>query len=156
MEHLDSITLWHYVAGDASPEEAARIKKHLSDCEDCMKEYELLNQIEATLDVVDEDAVSFGFSDAVIRKIENETVLERNSVFSPKFLQYTILSGFALAILFAIIVGAGLDLNLSQVEDTLNSQIGILVLTACGLLWGLYFIDRICKKIFVPIDYVQS
>lgn len=153
MKHIDSITLWHYMVGDASPEETARIKKHLSNCKNCMKEYELLHQIETALYVADEDAVSFGFSDAVIRKIENETVLERNSIFSPKFLRYTILSGFALAILSAIMMGVGLDSNLSQLEGILNSQIGILILTACGILWGLYFIDRICKKIFGLIDY---
>jgi anti-sigma factor RsiW len=153
MEHLDSITLWHYVAGEASPEQTARIKKHLSHCEDCMKEYELLNQIETTLHVVDEETTPFGFSDVVISKIENEAALERKSTFFEKFFPYSILGGFSLAILTAFIAGAGLDLDLTQVEGVLTSQVGILILTACGLLWGLYFIDQICKKIFIPIDY---
>ena len=153
MEHIESKTLWQYVAGDTSRTESIQIKNHLSSCEDCMKEIELINQIEATLEVVDKDRVSLGFSDAVIRKIEIETELERNSIFNPKFLPYAILGGFALAILSAIIAGAGLDLNLSQVESTLNIEFGILILTSCGILWGLYFIDRICKKIFVGFDH---
>ena len=47
-------------------------------------------------------------------------------------------------------------MDLTQVEDVVNSQLGILILTACGLLWGLFFIDRLCKKFFAPIDYLEA
>ena len=156
MEHLDSITLWHYAAGETSPEETERIKNHLSQCKDCMKEYKLLNQIETTLHAVDEETTPFGFSDVVIRKIENEAALERKSTVFEKFFPYSILGGFAMAILTTILAGVGLEVDLTQIEVVLTSQVGIFILTACGLLWGLYFIDRICKKIFVSIDYAQS
>jgi predicted anti-sigma-YlaC factor YlaD len=156
MKHIDSNTLWHYLTGDSSKDQALHIKKHLANCEDCMREFELLSQIEITLHAVDEETTPFGFSDMVIRKIENEVALESKSDIVAKFFPYAILGGFTLAILTAIIAGVGLDVDLTQLEGALNSQVGILILTACGLLWGLYFIDRICKKIFVPVDYLQS
>jgi hypothetical protein len=156
MEHLDSNSLWNYLTGDSGNDQSAHIKKHLSSCEDCMREFELLRKIETTLHALDEETTPFGFSDVVIRKIEDEVALERKSTVFEKFFPYSILGGFLLAILTAIIVGEELDLDLTQVEVVLNNQVGILILAACGLLWGLYFIDRICKKIYVPIDYAQS
>jgi anti-sigma factor RsiW len=153
MEHLDSSILWQYVAGESGNAQTARIKKHLSGCESCRREYELLRQIEATLHIVDEEVPAVGFADAVIQKIENETVLERKNVFWVKFLPYVIPGGFVLAFLLAIIVGTEVDLDVSRVESALSGQVVIVILTACILLWGFYVIDRICKKIFVPVEY---
>lgn len=155
MEHIDSNTFWEYVTGNSSKDQTAEIKKHLLNCDDCMTEFELLSELESTLHAVDEDTTSLGFSDKVIRKIENELVFERKSTKLAKFFPYTIIGGFTLAILMAIIVGVGTDLDLIQIEQVLNSKVGLLILTASGLLWGLHFIDRICKKIFVSRDYAN-
>ena len=155
MEHIDSHTFWKYVTGNSSKDQTAIIKKHLLNCEDCMSEFKLLSQLESTLNAVGEETTSLGFSDKVIRKIENEMAFERKSKKLAKLFPFAIIGGFTLAILMAIIIGVRTDLDLIQLEQVLTSKVGLLILTACGLLWGLYFIDRICKKIFLPMDYAN-
>ena len=152
MEHIDSNSFWQFVIGESGESKNAEIKKHLNSCEDCMREFKLLNTIETSLHEVEEDVVSYGFSDIVIRKIENEITLEQKNTILAKLFPYIILSGSVLAFLATITIGLRLDTDLFHVEKALNNQVGILILTACGLLWGLYFIDKICKKIFVSVN----
>ncbi len=109
MEHIDSNTLWDYLAGDCSKKQTALIKEHLSGCEVCKREFELLNKIEVTLHELDEDTPSFGFSDRVIKKIENEAALYRKSKFSASIFPYVLLGSFILAFFTMIIVGLGLE-----------------------------------------------
>ncbi|MCD2259858.1 zf-HC2 domain-containing protein [Psychroserpens luteolus] len=156
MKHIDSNTLWHYLVGDTSPDQTLLVKKHLANCKDCMREFELLSQIESTLYKVDEDTPSFGFSEAVTLKVENEMTSKRKHIFSAKFLPYMILCGFVLAILSTIIASIGLDIDLSYAESVLNTETALLILIICSLLWGFYFIDKICKKFFNPMHYDQS
>jgi len=155
MEHIESSNLWLYLDGESSPEQSAKIKEHLSNCEACNIEYELLTQIEVTLHVIEDETPSFEFSKAVIQKIETGISLERKSTFWTKLLVYTIFGGFGLAFIVTIIVGAEISLDISHVEDILNRQTILLALMACIILWGFYFIDHICKKIFSPLDYAK-
>ena len=153
MEHIESNTLWNYVAGTASKQQETQIRKHLSSCEACMREFEILNKIEMTLHELDEDTAPVGFSDRVIKKIENEVALDKKIKYSVSIFPYLLMGSFVLAFMTLVIVGLGLELDFTQIEAAFNNELSISILTLCGLLWGLFFIDRICRKFFVPIKY---
>ncbi|WP_298894500.1 hypothetical protein [uncultured Psychroserpens sp.] len=156
MKHIDSNTLWHYLVGDTNSDQTLLVKKHLANCKDCTREFELLSQIESTLYEVDEEIPSLGFSEAVTLKVENEMTVNRKNILSTKFVPYMILCGFVLAIISTIIGSIKLDIDFSQVENVLNRETALLILIASSLLWGFFFIDKICKKFFVPRQYPQS
>ncbi len=153
MEHIDSNTLWNYVTGSVSKSEETQVQEHLTSCKACMGEFEILSKIEVTLHEINEDTVPFDFSDRVIKEIEKELAHNRKYKFYATIFPYAILGGFVLAFIAIIIKGVGLELEFSQLGTIMDNQVGILVLIGSAVLWGLYLIDRICRRFFVPVKY---
>ena len=153
MEHIDSNTLWNYVTGEVSKSEETQVREHLTSCQACMREFEILSKIEVTLHEIDEDTVPFEFSDRVIKEIENELAHDLKYKFYSTIFPYAILGGVVLAFIAIIIKGVGLELDFSQLVIVLDNKVGILVLIASVVPWGLYLIDRVCKRFFLPIKY---
>ena len=155
MQHLDSDTLWQYVTGNSDKTQTEKIEKHLASCGDCRKEFELLSKIESTLFVLDDETVSLGFSDKIILEIEKEVVSKKKNTKLAKLFPYIIFGGFSLATLTAILINVESNFYLIQKEGVFDIEMGMLMLTVCSLLWGLYLIDRIFKKIFITMDYTK-
>jgi predicted anti-sigma-YlaC factor YlaD len=155
MEHLDNSTLWQYVTDASGLTDKVRISDHLSNCEDCKREFELLKHIEEALRAAEEEVPSPGFSNAVVRKLETEAVREGKIRFSTTFFRYTVLGAFALAFLSAIIFALGLDIKVSYAEESLKGPF-LLMLSASVILWGFYIVDRVCNKIFGQTEYSES
>ena len=145
MEHIDSNTLWNLVLDASQVAEKELVEKHLSNCSDCKREFDLLKQMETTLNVLEEEVPPMGFSNSVVYKIEANATLERKSRFSTKFIKFSILGALALALVAAIIGSISLQFEWSNMEGTLFSTI-VLIFSTCIILWSLFLIDRICNK----------
>ena len=155
MEHLDRITLWQYITDASGLADTDQLRNHLSHCDVCRKEYELLKQIEEGLHALDEEVPSLGFSNSVVRKIEADASLERRSRFSTNIFRYTVMGAFAVAILSALVFGFGLDLELAKTEEAIKGPL-ILIFSASVILSVFYIVDRICNKVFRQTPHSES
>ena len=156
MKHIESNTLWLFMAGELSSVKDAQIHKHLSICKSCKAEYDMLNKIEETLNVIDEEIPSKDFADNIIQKLEREISLDSKGIFWSKILMTTIAGSLLLAFLFIFIGSTEVDVDTFQIENIFNSQTVLLIFACSIVLWGLYLIDRICKKMFVPLDVAKQ
>ena len=141
MEHITHEALSNLILKTLSPQEEARLQRHLEECPRCQAVFTEEKALhEALFDIIPQDP-PIGFALAVMDSIEEEVELDPGSSFWYRLMKTALITGIILALvvsIYAIVTTANEPLVFSE---EISSTV-LIVLTSSILAWGWFVWDR--------------